>query len=127
MGPCRLVGKNAEEDARGVCGAQLPVGGRKEFPRMIAAGTSAHSDHARDMVYTLLAVAEGHAKDFKVKDVEKALPDRRISSKSSSRAERSMTSQRTLPQSYSRISADRWGEMNFVKRAPKKTQERWKK
>jgi len=23
MGPCRLVGKNAEEDARGVCGATL--------------------------------------------------------------------------------------------------------
>ncbi|MDH4027507.1 MAG: carbon monoxide dehydrogenase, partial [Nitrospirota bacterium] len=71
MGPCRLVGKNAEEEARGVCGATLATVAARNFVRMIAAGTSAHSDHARDMANTLLAAATGEAKDFKIKDVKK--------------------------------------------------------
>ncbi len=71
MGPCRLVGKNAEEDARGVCGATLATVAARNFVRMIAAGTSAHSDHARDMAMTLLAAATGEAKDFKITDVKK--------------------------------------------------------
>ena len=45
MGPCRLVGK--EEEAEGVCGATLPVVTARNFARMVAAGTAAHSDHAR--------------------------------------------------------------------------------
>ena len=71
MGPCRLVGKNAEEEARGVCGATLPTVAARNFLRMIAAGTAAHSDHARGMAFTLLAVANGEAKDFKITDVRK--------------------------------------------------------
>src|SRR5512140_2356506 len=69
MGPCRLVGK--EEEAEGVCGATLPVVAARNFARMVAAGTAAHSDHARDLANTLLAVAQGHAKDFQIKDVRK--------------------------------------------------------
>ena len=71
MGPCRLVGKNAEEEARGVCGARLGTVAARNFLRMIAAGTSAHSDHSRDMANTLLDVATGKTKDFKIKDVRK--------------------------------------------------------
>ena len=71
MGPCRLVGKNAEEDARGVCGATLPTVAARNMLRMIAAGTAAHSDHARDMALTLLAVANEEVSDFKIKDVKK--------------------------------------------------------
>ena len=44
---------------------------RRNFLRMIAAGTACHSDHARGMAFTLLAVANGEAKDFKIKDVRK--------------------------------------------------------
>ena len=71
MGPCRLVGKDAEEAATGVCGATLPVVAARNFARMVAAGTAAHSDHARDLANTLLAVAQGEAKDFQIKDVRK--------------------------------------------------------
>ncbi|MEK7197340.1 MAG: carbon monoxide dehydrogenase, partial [Nitrospirota bacterium] len=71
MGPCRLVGKNAEEEAMGVCGASLPVVAARNLVRMIAAGTACHGDHGRDMAFTLLAVAEGEAKDFQIKDVKK--------------------------------------------------------
>src|SRR4030066_581324 len=71
VGPCRLVGSNAEEVARGVCGATLPTIAARNFLRMAAAGTAAHSDHARDMAFVLLAVATGETKDFQIKDVRK--------------------------------------------------------
>ena len=71
MGPCRLVGKNAEEEAKGVCGASLPVVAARNLVRMVAAGTACHGDHGRDMAFTLFAAANGEAKDFKIKDVKK--------------------------------------------------------
>ncbi|MBI3593149.1 MAG: carbon monoxide dehydrogenase, partial [Nitrospirae bacterium] len=71
MGPCRLVGKNAEEEVVGVCGAPLGTVVARNLARMIAGGTAAHSDHARDMAFTLLAVANGEAKDFQISDVRK--------------------------------------------------------
>jgi carbon-monoxide dehydrogenase catalytic subunit len=50
---------------------KLPVVTARNFARMVAAGTAAHSDHARDLSNTLLAVARGEAKDFQIKDVRK--------------------------------------------------------
>ena len=39
--------------------------------RMIAGGAAAHSDHGRDVAHTLLLMAEGKAKDYRVKDERK--------------------------------------------------------
>src|SRR5665647_1365213 len=53
MGPCRVSpvpGKGAE---RGICGANAGTIVARNFARMVAAGTSAHSDHARDIVCLL--------------------------------------------------------------------------
>jgi carbon-monoxide dehydrogenase catalytic subunit len=71
MGPCRIVGPDAEEKGRGICGATLPVVVARNFARMVAAGASAHSDHARDIAHTLLATAQGKVKDFHIKDIDK--------------------------------------------------------
>ncbi|GER92828.1 carbon-monoxide dehydrogenase catalytic subunit [hot springs metagenome] len=126
MGPCRLVGKNAEEEARGVCGATLPTVAARNLVRMIAAGTAAHSDHARDMVLTLLATATGEAKDFQITDVRKLyrvagilgieFEGRPVNDVAKDVALRFL-------EDYSRQK----GEINYAKRAPKKTQERWRK
>ncbi|MCX5718153.1 MAG: anaerobic carbon-monoxide dehydrogenase catalytic subunit [Nitrospirae bacterium] len=126
MGPCRLVGKNAEEEARGVCGATLPTVAARNFLRMIAAGTAAHSDHARGMAFTLLAVATGQAKDFKITDVRKLyrvagylnieFEGREVNAVAKDVAEK-------LIEDFGR----QRGEINYLKRAPKKTQERWRK
>jgi len=70
MGPCRLVGKDAEQKC-GVCGASLEVIGARNFARGVAAGASAHSDHGRDVALTLLAVARGKTPDYQVTDAEK--------------------------------------------------------
>src|SRR4030042_6884143 len=69
MGPCRLV----KEGQVGVCGATAGTVAARNFARMAAAGSAAHSDHGRDMALTLLALAEGHAPDYKIKDKQKLL------------------------------------------------------
>ena len=57
MGPCRLTGKTTV----GICGATVETVQARNLARSIAAGAAAHSDHGRDMAFTLLAAAEGHA------------------------------------------------------------------
>ncbi len=73
MGPCRLKSKDGEDALRGVCGASLATVTARNIARMVAGGTAAHSDHARDVANTLLAAAEEHTKDYQIKDVEKLL------------------------------------------------------
>jgi len=126
MGPCRLVGPNAEEEAKGVCGAPLPTVVARNLVRMIAAGTAAHSDHARDMVLTLLAVGLGETKDFEIKDVRKLYRVAEILDvEFEGRPVKDVAKDVALKflEDYSRQK----GELNYIKRAPKKTQERWRK
>jgi carbon-monoxide dehydrogenase catalytic subunit len=125
MGPCRLVGKNAEEEATGVCGATLPTVAARNFLRMIAAGTAAHSDHARDMAFTLLAVANGETKDFKITDVKKLYRvagylNIEFEGRDANDVARDIATK--LLEDFSRQK----GEVNYVTRAPQKTQERWR-
>ena len=126
VGPCRLVGKNAEEEVRGVCGAELSTVAARNMARMIAGGTSAHSDHARDMAFTLLAVANGEAKDFQITDVRKLYRvagylNIEFEGRPVNDVARDVAT--TLIEDFGRQK----GEINFLSRAPKKTQERWKK
>jgi carbon-monoxide dehydrogenase catalytic subunit len=69
MGPCRLV----KEGQTGVCGATIDTVVARNLARAIATGAAAHSDHGRDLAYTLKAVAEGHAPDYEVRDPGKLL------------------------------------------------------
>ena len=69
MGPCRLVGKTKQ----GVCGSTLGTVAARNFARMVAAGSSAHSDHGRDLAFTLIAVGKGEAEGYRIKDVAKLL------------------------------------------------------
>ena len=80
MGPCRLPApKNRQEtaqerdDRRGVCGATIETIAARNFVRMIAAGTSAHSDHGRTVAETFLKTAKGEQSDFQIKDEQKLL------------------------------------------------------
>ncbi|MBF0329585.1 MAG: anaerobic carbon-monoxide dehydrogenase catalytic subunit [Nitrospirae bacterium] len=126
MGPCRLVGKDAENTMKGVCGAKLPVVTARYFARMVAAGTACHGDHGRDMAFTLLAVAEGHAKDFQVKDVKKLYRTADILGIEFEGRPVLDVAKDVATKILEDFGRQR-GEMNFIKRAPKKTQDRWKK
>ncbi|NLS79891.1 MAG: anaerobic carbon-monoxide dehydrogenase catalytic subunit [Chloroflexi bacterium] len=67
MGPCRLT----KDGQVGVCGATIDTVVARNFARMVAAGSSAHSDHGRGLALTLLEVAEGTATDYAIRDPEK--------------------------------------------------------
>ncbi len=56
---------------RGVCGATLGTVAARNFARMVAAGASAHSDHGRDLAFTLIAVGKDEAEGYRVKDKAK--------------------------------------------------------
>lgn len=126
MGPCRFVGKNAEEEARGVCGATLGTVAARNMVRMIAAGTAAHSDHARDMALTLLSVANGEAKDFKITDVKKLY---RVAGILGIEFEGRPVNDvaKDVATAFIEDFGRQKGEINYTKRAPQKTQERWRK
>ena len=49
MGPCRISAKTP----RGLCGADEHTIVARNYARMCAGGTAAHSDHARDITHTL--------------------------------------------------------------------------
>ncbi|MCI0468485.1 MAG: anaerobic carbon-monoxide dehydrogenase catalytic subunit [Nitrospirae bacterium] len=126
MGPCRLVGKNAEEEVRGVCGASLATVTARNMVRMIAAGAAAHSDHARDMAFTLLAAATGEAKDFQITDVKKLYRAAGILDiEFEGRPVNDVAKDVALK--FLEDFGRQKGEITYLKRAPKKTQERWKK
>ncbi len=126
MGPCRFVGTNAEEESRGVCGATLPTVASRNLLRMAVSGTAAHSDHARDMAFILLAVANGETNDFRITDVKKlyrvaGILGIEFEGRPVNDVARDVAN--TLLQDFGRQK----GELNYIKRAPRKTQERWRK
>jgi carbon-monoxide dehydrogenase catalytic subunit len=67
MGPCRLT----KDGQTGICGATIDTIQARNLIRAIAAGASAHSDHGRDMAFTLKAVANGEAEGYTIRDVAK--------------------------------------------------------
>lgn len=69
-GPCWIdpFGEGAQ---KGICGATADTIVARNLCRAIAAGTAAHSDHARHLALTLLAVSEGKALAYSVKDEDK--------------------------------------------------------
>lgn len=67
MGPCRITHKAS----RGICGADADAIAARNYLRMVAGGTAAHSDHGREICHVLHATSvDGH---YQVKDREKLL------------------------------------------------------
>jgi carbon-monoxide dehydrogenase catalytic subunit len=79
QGPCRVPmpkkkeGETAEEKKKrmGLCGATAETIVARNFARMVAAGTSAHSDHARGVAKLFIEVAKGTTQGYQLKDVTK--------------------------------------------------------
>ncbi len=72
MGPCRISPKGGKRPL-GVCGADGDVIVARNFGRFVAGGAAAHSDHGRDCLEALHAVAEGETEDYEIKDEAKLL------------------------------------------------------
>lgn len=67
MGPCRLT----KDGQVGVCGATIDTIQARNLVRAISAGAAAHSDHGRDMAFTLKAVANDQTEGYILRDVAK--------------------------------------------------------
>ncbi len=122
MGPCRFVGKVEV----GVCGATRETIQARNLARMIAAGAAAHSDHGRNMALTLLAVAEGKAPGFQIKDEKKL---RKVAGYMGVETKDKSTQEIAL--NVARKALNDWGQQTgetmYIKRAPPKRQAIWRK
>jgi len=120
MGPCRLT----KDGQTGVCGATIDTIQARNLIRAIAAGSAAHSDHGRDMAFTLKAVANGEAEGYVIRDVAKL---RVVASKYD------IPIEKRSPQEIANDLADLYlsqfgqqrGKIAPVIRAPKKRQQIW--
>lgn len=70
MGPCQ-VRENGPGAGSGVCGATPATIAARNFGRMIAAGTAAHCDHAREVIATALEALHSENAIHSVRDPEK--------------------------------------------------------
>ena len=68
VGPCRFMGKNAEEEVRGVCASTLGIVTSRQFLTMCASGSAIHAARARESVDKLLEVSE---KEQNIRDKQK--------------------------------------------------------
>ena len=122
MGPCRLVGKVT----RGVCGATLDTVVARNLARMIAAGAASHSDHGRDMALTLLAAAEGEAPDYYVRDLQKLLEVAELLGIPYRDREVNEIARDVALKILAEFGQQK-GELTYVKRAPLRRQEIWRR
>ncbi|MGD0972420.1 MAG: anaerobic carbon-monoxide dehydrogenase catalytic subunit [Desulfobaccales bacterium] len=67
QGPCR-IDPFGEGATLGACGASADTIVARNLLRAIAAGTAAHSGHAKHLAHTLLKAATGRAPDYPIKD-----------------------------------------------------------
>ena len=70
QGPCR-IDPFGEGPLTGICGATADTMVARGLDRAIAAGTAAHSGHARHLAHTLLKMAKGKAGSYAIKDKDK--------------------------------------------------------
>jgi len=121
MGPCRLT----KEGQVGVCGATIDTIQARNFIRSIAAGAAAHSDHGRDMAFTLKAVANGETEGYTIRDVAKL---RIVASHYDIPVEKRSPEEiaNELADLYIAQFGQQRGVVAPVVRAPKKRQQLWK-
>jgi len=125
QGPCR-IDPFGEGPQRGVCGATADTIVARNFARMVAAGAAAHSDHGRDMALTLLAAAEGEAPDYRIRDEGKLLEVAEFLDVPTEGRETMEIARDVALKALAQV-GNQQGEILYLKRAPKKRQEVWRR
>ncbi|MBN2076104.1 MAG: anaerobic carbon-monoxide dehydrogenase catalytic subunit [Dehalococcoidales bacterium] len=133
MGPCRVPLPRKKEETpedkkkrRGVCGATAETIAARNFLRKIAAGAAAHGDHGREVAKIFLQTARGELKDFVIKDEVKLLQlalELGVEIGDRSNNEIAVDVGEIIQGEFGKQE----GTLRFIKRAPLKRQELWKK
>jgi carbon-monoxide dehydrogenase catalytic subunit len=124
MGPCRM-NVNGPYDRVGVCGATVDTIVARNFGRMVAAGTAAHTDHGMAMLELFRDVINGKTTDYKITDPMKLLEvaaSLDIVTEGRELKDVAMDLYLELEKTYTQVD----GEIPMVKRVPPKTLELWR-
>ena len=109
----------------GVCGATVDTIVARNFGRMVAAGTAAHTDHGMAMLELFRDVINGKTKDYSIKDPIKLLEiagSLDIVTEGRELKDVAMDLYHELEKTYTQVD----GEIPMVKRVPPKTLELWR-
>ncbi len=123
MGPCR-IDPFGEGASVGVCGADANVIAARNLARGVAAGTAAHSDHARGVLEALEAVGAGGESGYRISDEDRfETLCLELGVKGDSIREKAAALTERLKLEFGRIG----GGFAFVHRAPLPMRERWQR
>ena len=125
MGPCRLNAKDPYSKV-GVCGATIDTIMARNFGRMVAAGSAAHTDHGMGMVDLFREVVNGHIADYKIKNPQKleaVAQSIGIETEGREVKDIAIDLYEELERTYTQVE----GEIPFAQRVPEKTLETWRK
>jgi len=123
MGPCQII--DEVEQMVGICGATAETVAARHFARMIAAGTAAHTDHAREMVRGFIATAKGET-PHEIKDVVKLHKLAKIFDIETEDRDKNEIAIELGEKALAEFGQQE-GSLTMTKRAPKKQQEIWKR
>ncbi len=124
MGPCQII--EGVDDLIGICGATADTVAARNFARTIASGTSAHTDHAREMVKGFIETAKGET-PHEIKDEVKLHMLAEVFG-----VETEGKDKNEIALEIGKMALNDFGKQDdepvtMVKRAPAKRQEIWKK
>jgi len=125
MGPCRLSSKDPYGKV-GVCGATIDTIMARNFARMVASGSAAHTDHGMSMLDLFREVVNGNITDYEIKDtnkLEEVAASIGIEVEGRKIQDIAMDLYKELERTYTQVE----GEIPFAKRVPEKTLETWRK
>jgi carbon-monoxide dehydrogenase catalytic subunit len=140
QGPCRVPapkkakeGEVQKKQAVGLCGATAATIAARNFARMVAAGTASHNDHSRGVALLFKEVAHGRTQGYEIKDVAKLkmiAKDWDVAITEGEGDDKKPRSKEAIAQEMADkvllMFGQQAGELNYIKRAPKKRQEIWR-
>jgi len=122
MGPCRII--PGRRDC-GICGATADTIVARNFVRIIAGGTAAHSDHGRAVAMNFIKAARGEVPGYDIKDEEKLKQVAAIYG-----IETDGRSKEEIAEDVGNAALQEFGqqtgELRFISRAPEKRQQIWR-
>ncbi len=122
MGPCQII--DGVDSMIGVCGATAATVVARNFARIVAAGTAAHTDHAREMVMGFIETAKGNT-PHGIKDVEKLHKIAEVFGIETEGRDKNEIALELGEKALSEFGQQK-GTLSMMKRAPEKQQQIWK-
>ncbi|WP_417912117.1 anaerobic carbon-monoxide dehydrogenase catalytic subunit [Candidatus Electronema sp. TJ] len=123
MGPCQII--DGVESMVGICGATADTVAARNFARIVAAGTSAHTDHAREMVRGFIATAKGET-PHQIKDVAKLHKMAQLFGIATEGRDKNEIALELGQRALAEFGQQENTPLTMLKRAPQKQQKIWK-